>query len=242
MLEWSGDVGAADWIVDRLRPFGPEVGALLPDGFEAYVRLLHPAWRTESGQRVRVRWAELASRAGVSLGATTRFEELEGAAATQPITPPEVGTLDLADLQALVRLLPASTTASRSCWFGWWEGYGWMKGPPAIANLRGELEQDSSASEAVWLPARPPSGPRVEVPERPLVLYRGSISDATAFSRPPASQSPTLWWPDDHAWCVASEIDFRSTYLGGSQALIDSLLDDERFETLPARLTDRVTD
>jgi hypothetical protein len=74
------------------------------------------------------------------------------------------------------------------------------------------------------------------------VLYRGAIGDAAAFSRPPAMQSPNLWWPDDRAWCVASEIDFRSTYVGGSRALIDRVFDDERFEALPARLTDRVTD
>jgi hypothetical protein len=242
MLEWSGDVGAADWIVDRLRPFGPEVGALLPDGFEAYVRLLHPAWRTESGRRVRVRWAELASRAGVSLGATTRFEELEGAATTQQIASPQVGTLDLADLQTLVGLLEAFTSSSQSCWFAWWEGYGWMQGPPAVAELGHELEQGGPSGGAERFPPPAPIGPRVEVPERALVLYRGPISGAAAFCRPPASQSPNLWWPDDHAWCVASEIDFRSTYLGGSQALIDRLLEDERFEALPARLTDRVTD
>ena len=24
------------------------------------------------------------------------------------------------------------------------------------------------------------------------------------------AQLPNLWWPDDHAWCVASEIDLSS--------------------------------
>jgi hypothetical protein len=218
MLEWSGDVRAADWIVDRLHPFGRDLGSFLPDGLAAYARLLHPAWSTGSGRRDRVRWAELAAQAGVGLAATTRFEELEPTAASQAIEPPAVGTLDERDLEGLVELLAACTGSSRSCWFGWWEGYGWMQGPPA------------------------PAGPRVEVPERPLVLYRGPIGGAAAFSRPPVSQSPNLWWPDDHAWCVASEIDFRSTYLGGSRALIDRVLDDERFEALPARSTDRVTD
>jgi hypothetical protein len=239
MLAWSGEVGAADWIVDRLRPFGAEVGSLVPDGLAAYARLLHPAWRTECGRRVKVRWDELAAQAGVRLEVTTRFEELEGSAASQGIEPPDVGTLDERDLQTLVDLLTTSTGTRQSCWFGWWEGYGWMQGPPAVAELR-----DHGGPTAGTKPFAPPapSGPRVDLPERPLVLYRGLIGDATAFCRPPASQSPNLWWPDDHAWCVASEIDFRSTYLGGSQALINRVLDDERFEALPARLTDRVTD
>jgi hypothetical protein len=218
MLEWPGEVGAAAWIVDRLHPFARDLGSVLPEGFAAYARLRHPAWRAESGRHVRVTWAELAAQAGVTLHATTRFEELERTAASQAIEPPEVGTLDERALRALVERLAASTATPQACWLGWWEGYGWMQAAPA------------------------PAGPRVEVPERPLVLYRGPIDGAAAFGRPPASQSPNLWWPDDHAWCVASEIDFRSTYLGGSRTLIDRVLDDERFEALPARPADRVTD
>jgi hypothetical protein len=239
MLEWSGEVGAADWIVDRLRPFGAEVGSLVPDGLAAYARLLHSAWRAAPGRRVKARWDELAAQAGVRLQVTTRFEELEAGAASQGIAPPDAGTLDERDLQALAELLARFTGTPQVCWFGWWEGYGWMQGPPAVAELR---DRGSPAGGTEPFPPPAPSGPRVEVPERPLVLYRGLIGDATAFCRPPALQSPNLWWPDDHAWCVASEIDFRSTYLGGSQALIDRVLHDERLEALPARPTDRVTD
>jgi hypothetical protein len=242
MLEWSDDVGAADWIVDRLHPFGRDVGSFVPDGLAAYARLLHPAWRTESGRRIEVRWAELASRAGVELQATTRFEELERIAAGQAIESPEAGTLDAGELQALVSLLADITRSSQSCWFGWWEGYGWMSGPPAVAKLIARPEHDREAGVTRW-PALPaPRGPRVAVPERPLVLYRGPISGAAAFCRPSMSQSPNLWWPDDHAWCIASEVDHRSTYLAGSQALIDRVLNDHRLEAIPARLTDRVSD
>jgi hypothetical protein len=55
----------------------------------------------------------------------------------------------------------------------------------------------------------------------------------------PAEQSPSLWWPDDRAWCVASEIDFCSTYVGGSPALIERVLGDDRLEAIPVRLEDR---
>jgi hypothetical protein len=242
MLEWSGDVGAADWVVDRLHPFARDLGSFVPDTLPAYARVLHPAWRTDSGRRVRVRWAEVASQAGVGLDATTRFEELERAATSQAVEPPAVGTLDESDLQALVELLAPCTGSPQSCWFGWWEGYGWMQGSPAVAELHSRAEHGGPGAGPDWLARPAPEGPRVEVPERSLVLYRGPIAGATAFSRPPASQSPNLWWPDDHAWCVASEIDVRSTYLGGSQALIDRVLHDPRLEALPSQPTDRVTD
>lgn len=46
-----------------------------------------------------------------------------------------------------------------------------------------------------------------------------------------------FWWPDDHAWCVANEIDFDFTCVGGSPALIDDLLRLADLEVQPATLT-----
>lgn len=50
-----------------------------------------------------------------------------------------------------------------------------------------------------------------------------------------------LWWPEDRSWCVATEIDFGWTYVGGSQALIDAVVTCVDLEALPARVTDAVT-
>lgn len=46
-MEWASDVSAADWIVDRLRHFRTDLGSFVPEGFAAYARILHPAWRGE---------------------------------------------------------------------------------------------------------------------------------------------------------------------------------------------------
>jgi hypothetical protein len=42
--------------------------------------------------------------------------------------------------------------------------------------------------------------------------------------------SPNLWWPDDRAWCVASEIDLAWTYVGGTEALINDILANSQLE------------
>ena len=42
-LHPSADVTAADWLEPRLRRFGSAVAAVVPNGFPAYVRILHPA-------------------------------------------------------------------------------------------------------------------------------------------------------------------------------------------------------
>jgi hypothetical protein len=41
-----------------------------------------------------------------------------------------------------------------------------------------------------------------------------------------------LWWPADRAWCVASEIDFNTTYVGGSAPCIADVLADPRIEAM----------
>ena len=52
-------------------------------------------------------------------------------------------------------------------------------------------------------------------------------------------QSPNLWWPEDRAWFVATEIDYAWTYIGGSPVPIEALVVDARLEVLPALLTDK---
>jgi len=67
--------------------------------------------------------------------------------------------------------------------------------------------------------------------------------DLTAHGLDPDAfdpQSPNLFWPSDRAWCVATEIDLDSTYVGGSRALVEAILADGRLESRLAQLDDRV--
>ncbi|MDQ2942123.1 MAG: hypothetical protein M3R21_00435, partial [Candidatus Dormibacteraeota bacterium] len=52
---------------------------------------------------------------------------------------------------------------------------------------------------------------------------------------------PNLWWPEDRAWCVASEIDHPYSYVGGSSALIKEVLADPAIEAVPASVGDGIT-
>jgi hypothetical protein len=49
-----------------------------------------------------------------------------------------------------------------------------------------------------------------------------------------------LWWPQDHAWFVSTDIDVPSTYVGGPASLVDALLEDDVLEVFPADLADRL--
>jgi hypothetical protein len=233
---WSGDVRAAEWIIGRLHPFGEDVGAIVPAGFEAYARILHPASRMRHGRRVKIRWRDVAGATGRPFTATAPFDEL--AADAPDIDPPAEGTLDCDELTALLESLRPATAEPATCWFGIWEGYGWIQGPPAVS----ELSPGLRGVDRLPLVLPPPVTARVPVPERPLVLYQGPVNAATAFCSEPLAQSPTLWWPADRAWCVASEIDFHSTYLGGSRQLIADVLADCRLEAVRTDIRAPVTD
>jgi hypothetical protein len=51
---------------------------------------------------------------------------------------------------------------------------------------------------------------------------------------------PQLWWPDDHAWCVATDIDLDSTYGGAAEEGVACLQADPGLEVVPASIDDRV--
>lgn len=126
------------------------------------------------------------------------------------------GWLPLPQRSILADILKAHTTTPDRCWFAVWEGFGGMD------------HQGVSA--------------RVRLPAREYLLTHGPIEDVRrSFLDTPWDQSPNLWWPDDRAWFVATEIDFWWTYVGARRAVIDQLLLHPALEVLPANLSDDPT-
>ena len=85
------DTSEAQWLVEGLDRTLETVGSLVPRGFEAYARILHPAWRVprEGGRLVRspVRWSEVG--------------ELRGTTAHRLMQWPQVWALPLFDDSAI---------------------------------------------------------------------------------------------------------------------------------------------
>ena len=50
------------------------------------------------------------------------------------------------------------------------------------------------------------------------------------------SQSPSIIWPDDHSWVLATEIDFDSTLVAGTTELIRELVQTPGLEVFPIRI------
>jgi hypothetical protein len=223
-VELMNDVTTARWIEESLDGWPwATVGALLPEGFDAYARILHPAYiKNDQGKEEAVSWATVASWSGRAVHPLMQFAriaDLDDDPNTQPSwgTRPQEGTFDRA--QSLADLLRSFTSTPDHCWFSLWEGFGGLDMVPAVEEA-----------------------PRVHTPGRAYLLFRGPLDALMAFqtSGLPWGDLPNIWWPDDRAWCVATEIDLESTYVGGSQGCIDRILNTAEIEAFTARVQDRV--
>ena len=45
--------------------------------------------------------------------------------------------------------------------------------------------------------------------------------------------SPSIWWPEDRAWCVTTDVDLFDTFVGGSRECIEAVLGNPDLEALP---------
>lgn len=246
---WSDEIAQAGWIGERLAPFEAYVvTSVIPGGFEAYARVLHPAEEPLHGGDRVVRWSEVAGWSGLALLPASQFHSIalprERPAGTAPWSSqgPHRGSLYPPDAVVLAEILRDWTTTPQRCWFCVWDGYGWDGGGVYLT-----ASDDPAVAEPTFgnlpdpVPAGARAGRRVELPNRAYLLYCGPVEAALAtVAFGGGHQVANLWWPQDRAWFVATEIDLAWTYVGGPAGLIGQLLSDARIEALPAAPDDEL--
>ena len=227
-INWAASTLDADWIASRVGDLGDGVTSVVPSGYEAYARILHPAWsegRTRDDD-VPVRWREVAEWSGLDMTRLAQFHSIALSPNQDPgpapySRGPDEGSLSEPDLHPLVGSLSRWTSTPDDCFFCVWEGWGYLGVPP-------EVER----------------GPRVRLPHRDYLLYRGTVGTVQVnVAESPWRQAPNLWWPQDRTWFVGSEIDLICSYVAGPEGLIDELLSapvPEALLALPNDPLDRV--
>lgn len=118
-LQPVADVSTGGWIAGRLGTFGGGVGSVVPRGFEAYARVLHPV---PDADWSNVRWAEVCASTGRRAHALMQWDAIAGVAETStgtgtattrtmlwPGAPPQAGNLDSATLVTLCQVLARHT-------------------------------------------------------------------------------------------------------------------------------------
>ncbi|MEU7905373.1 hypothetical protein [Actinoplanes sp. NPDC049118] len=214
-LARDDDVAAASWIKPRLIGTFGAVTRHVPEGYAAYVRVCHPV-EDAAGQQVT--WSTVAAATGRQAHPTMQWHALVGSAdhfnmagSLWSGNNPDRGELAPPTLATLCENLAQHTSTPGSCYFCLWDGYGWL---PDTA------------------PAQLHHG------DRDYILLAGPLHAALQLGDHPRSdwfipQSPNLFWPADRAWCVATEIDFDSTLIGGTAELARQLLNDPALDAWP---------
>nr|WP_201470581.1 hypothetical protein [Microbacterium hydrocarbonoxydans] len=283
-MQWTSDTSAGEWLRDRLDDsMTASMHSVVPHGFPAYARVLHPAIvRPVAGSAVpeqAATWADAASAFGTTLHPLAQWRSIvrtpidadwrtriapDGREFFAPIE----GELSAEVFAAIATHLLAHTGTPDAGFAALWEGHGGLLGhlghTPSRAFLTFSDDPNHQAMldrsvhdpfnnvfrKPTWqqgiLPREISEGPRLHLPGRDHVLFRGELSvfgtpewvlgvpwrdrPAEAHGFPPSAQSPSILWPDDHAWVLVTEVDYDSTIVAGTTELIAALCADEHLE------------
>lgn len=241
-LRREPDTAVGDWAIAGAGEWHT-VGCVVPAVFPDYARVFHPAWRryrAAYGDRLglpspelglsgsaEVRWSEVAAANGRTVHPAMEWASITGSwryhwgGDTQPglwDCPPEEGSLSQRQVAELASLLARHTSTPHECVFAIWEGF-------------------------ADLPAEFAEAPKLPMPHRSMVLLGGPLSSATASfaSNGYTYRSASLWWPADRAWCVGTDVDLRSSYVGASIAGVEELINDPKLEAMRVTAEQRLT-
>lgn len=239
------DVSPATWLGPRLLPWlgsklGTRVGAIVPTGFPAYVRILHPLGKGPQ----RPRWKDLCEAGGCVYHPTLQLEGVPRppnlVLAPGQSYRPTIGKTPAWVRQSLLTDLTGDTRTPGSVFYGIWEGWavltrGASGGFAFVADPHPGHPRQQVSLEPLHQVVK--GRPRFKLPARAYLLAYGSLDDLPKF---PFELSPSFVWPEDQAFCCATEVDFDSTVVGLSEAGAQRLLDDDSLEALPISIEDRL--
>ncbi len=217
----------------------------MPAVFPAYARVFHPAYRRIAENDVEpVRWREIAEAHHRVMHPLAQWRQINPPLPGETTNPekwgrdlssvparvgvwddePVLGAIPTSVATRLAALLTRYTGTPGRCWLAVWEGYG-------------------------DLARRWTTAPRFDLPGRGMHLLLGPAA-AAAFpladerwplAEPGRQLHPNLWWPADHAWCVATDVDMMTTYVGGSAEAVAAVVTDAELEAFPVTAGDAVT-
>ena len=200
-MQWTSDVSRGDWIRGRLHGWG-HVGGVVPRGFEAYARILHPISAYRGDETARWRWAEVADRTGRVLHPLVQSQRLFGPEPAHLEFPdgwspslPEEGRLEpelLAHLTGQLRNHGREQAITLGIWDGWGEINGasstFLLWAPAEGTPCGGAGTSTSAVRSSITGCSAGTGPR----RRPASLRR-SLGRCSARTATPARCCCTCW-------------------------------------------------
>ena len=213
---------------------GNTVANLLPQTFEAYVKILH---RID----VRYDWLDnsLSPKEMQILGMHSCRQLEEFAKSIRDKSSTRVRWREICALLDL----PFSAGITDD-WFrervesGCWPRY--FYGPPDCCGL--ESEELSELIQTISIQSEPESC-FVRLPQTPYIgtdkrlLYQGRFNDLIGLAE---ETPPEYWWPTSEDWCVCSDYDLPFTVVGGKHRFIDQIVSNPLLESVPVAPSTRI--
>jgi hypothetical protein len=252
---------AGAWIKPRLRGDFGAVTLQVPEGFDAYARVFHPAF---DQQRHPVSWAQVAAVCGTtphremqwhSILGLRNADELrgsyypnDGSGVKWMGSDPPIGTMGIETLDALCEVLANHSAEVTRCFFGLCAIHGWLdsfsaeKLPPLLELpydrnhivLTGPLSAVDQIVDNLF------SDPSIQI--EPIGKHNQDLPAPLDPSQLLQREAPSLIWPVDESWFVVTDVDFDSTLVGGDAALIDAIVKSPKLEAWHVRPTDSLAD
>ncbi|NJC21057.1 hypothetical protein BJ994_000133 [Arthrobacter pigmenti] len=209
-----------------------------------------------------VTWQQTADAFGTEMHALAQFHRLVRTAelySSQELDPagwrytcPRLGNLDVGILAAVAAHLAEHTSTPDDGAAAVWGGWGGLTTGASCAVLTATENDDGTLNATQSpqgsdepgtgiLPRAVATGPELELPQREYYLFDAGATDFAYADWPSKApwishtwdpQSPSIIWPEDHAWVLVSEIDFDSTIVAGSLELVSALCRDPDIEAL----------
>jgi len=185
------------------------VSTIVPSGFAAYVRILHRFQRDPVYDERTYTWAEMAARAGVPYGPEITSGRIRGTpepdvSDSRWLWAPDEGDIDSVSRGALAELLSARSASDAFFAFGIPASLQGLPVPLVFRSRVAEIEQVRSAA--------------------------GQLGEHGTTDGP--MTGPELWWPEDHAWLVVTDLDADSTIVAAGSDIADAILADPTLEAL----------
>lgn len=235
------DASVGSWIRPRLTGRWGSVTGVVPAGYDAYVRILHPV---DSATHL-LRWSDVAKLTGRQMHPLVQWWRLIGA--DKPLNPvstlwggsaPTTGEMMVPAANAMLATLAEHTATPNVTYFGFWTGYAGNNGTHTWIGADQDLRADARPDE---LSASPPH--ELELPGRRYGLLQGSLDAARHIvayldQHETGPTSPNVMWPNDRQWYAAAEIDFDSTLVACSTDAARALASHEGLEAYTVATTD----
>lgn len=204
----AASAAAADWAARAVsrHAFGT-VGSILPaDDFAETLRVLHPFPSTDGSE---LSWKAVASSVGVAFSPDIDSDSLVEAmrvaspSGAEPASP-MTGRISSEIACHILNTVATSSLADRPCFAAIWDGWGELQGETVDA-------------------------PIVRWPSRSWYLFESSVEDTRNAQELPVP--PSLWWPSDRSWFVATEVDHRCSYVSCSKEAATRLIANTSLES-----------